>query len=93
MTMEQGTNLSNSVIKEYSQRTTTLTDNQKIDYENEGSSMHENSCFGINFAHMFPKCFRSLHIVWIFRSVLHVVNSIVVVVTIYSIFDLYENSL
>ena len=45
------------------QRTTTLTDNKKRDYENEGSSMHEDSCIGINYAHthMFPKCFRSLH--------------------------------
>ena len=47
--------------KEDSQRTTTLTDNKKRDYENEGSSMHEDSCIGINYAHMFPKCFRSLH--------------------------------
>ena len=23
--------------------------------------MHEDSCIGINYAHMFPKCFRSLH--------------------------------
>ena len=49
-------------IKEDSQRTTTLTDNKKErDYENKGSSMHEDSCIGINYAHMFPKCFRSLH--------------------------------
>ena len=35
--------------KEESQRTTTLTDNKKQrDYENEGSSMHEDSCIGIN---------------------------------------------
>ena len=33
---------------------------KKRDYENEGSSMHEDSCIGINYAHMFPKCFRSL---------------------------------
>ena len=45
-------------IKEDSQRTTTLTDNKKRDYENEGSSMHEDSCVGINYAHIFPKCFR-----------------------------------
>ena len=69
-------------IKEDNQRTTTLTDNKKRDYENEGSSMHENSCIVINYAHMFDKCFRSLHIVGIFRSVLHVINSIVVAVTI-----------
>ena len=50
-------------IKEDSQKATTLTDNKKRDYENEGSSMHEDSCIGINYAHthMFPKCFRSLH--------------------------------
>ena len=46
--------------------------------------MHEDSCIGINYAHMFPECFRS-HIVG-FRSVLRVVNSIVVAVTIYSNF-------
>ena len=23
--------------------------------------MHEDSCMGINYAHMFPKCFRSIH--------------------------------
>ena len=34
---------------------------KKRDYENEGSSMHEDSCIGINYAHMFPKCFRSFH--------------------------------
>ena len=56
--VNKGTNLSHSVrasIKEDSQRTTTLTDNKKRDYENEGSSMHEDSCIGINYAHMFPK--------------------------------------
>ena len=46
-----------------SQRTTTLTDNKKRDYEDEGSSMHEDSCIGINYAHahVFTKCFKSLH--------------------------------
>ena len=74
-------------VKEDSQRTTTPTDKKKRDYENEGSSMHEDSCIGINYAHtdMFPKCFKvTSHIVG-FRSVLHVVNSILVAVTIYSI--------
>ena len=80
-------------IKEDSQKATTLTDNKKRDYENEGSSMHEDSCFGINYAHMFPKCFRSLHTLLGFRSVLHVVNSIVVAVNIYSIFELYASTL
>ena len=55
-------------VKEDSLRTTTLTDNKKRDYENEGHQLRS-------------------------RSVLHVVNSIVVAVTIYSIFDLYANSL
>ena len=34
-------------------------------YEDEGSSMHEDSCVGINYiyahTHVFPKCFESLH--------------------------------
>ena len=62
--MNEDSNLSHSVRafhKEDSQRTTTLTDNKKSDNENEGSSMHDDSCIGINYAHMFPKCFRSLH--------------------------------
>ena len=62
--MNEDSNLSHSVRasnKEDSQRTTTLTDNKKRDYENEGASMHEDSCIGINYAHMFQKCFRSLH--------------------------------
>ena len=39
------------------------TDNKKRDYENERSSMHDDSCSGINHAHahMFSKCFKSLH--------------------------------
>ena len=55
--------------------------------------MHENSCIGINYTHMFPKCFKSLHTLLVVALVLRVVNSIVVAVTIYSIFDLYANSL
>ena len=86
--MNEDSNLSQSVrasIKEDSQRTTTLTDNKKRDYENEGSSMHEDSCTGINFASHVPQVFQvTSHIVG-FRSVLHVVDSIVVAVTIYSI--------
>ena len=41
----------------------TLTDNNKRDNENEGSTMHDDSCIGINCAHapMFPTCFKSLH--------------------------------
>ena len=49
-------------IKEDNQTTTTLTDNHKErDFKNEGSSMHEDSRIGINYAHVFPECFRSLH--------------------------------
>ena len=40
----------------------TLTDNRDERLrKNEGSSMHDGSCIGINYAHRFPKCFRSLH--------------------------------
>ena len=73
-------------IKEDSQRTTTLTDNKKRDYENEGSSMHEDSCIGINYAHMFPKCFRSLHTLLGFSLCTSCRQFLLVVaVTIYSI--------
>ena len=44
--------------------------------------MHCGSCIGINYAHRFPKCFRSLH-----------THCWVVAVPIYSISDLYANSL
>ena len=81
--------------KEDNQGTTTLNDNkEERDYENEGYSMHDGSCIGINYAHKFPKCFRSLLTrCWDFRSALRVTNSIVVAVPIYSISDLYANSL
>ena len=62
--VNEDSNLSHSVRAsdmEDSQKTTTLTDNRKRDYENEGSSMHEDSCIGINYAHMFSKCFKLLH--------------------------------
>ena len=71
--------------KEDNQRTTTLTDNKKRDYENEGSSMHEDSCIGINYAHMFPKCFRSLHTSLGFALCFVSSILILVAVTIYSI--------
>ena len=47
--------------------------------------MHEDSCIGINYAHMFPKCFWSLHTLLGFA--LYFVSSILIVVavTIYSI--------
>ena len=82
--------------KEDSQGTMTLTDNRekRLTTKNEGSTMHDDSCIGINYAHRnahrFPKCFRSLHT--FFRSVLRVVNSIINAVPIYSISDLYANS-
>ena len=60
---EQGTNLSHNVrasFKEESQRTTTLTDNKKRDFENEGSSMHDDSCIGINCAHITLTCSPSV---------------------------------
>ena len=54
--------------------------------------MHEDSCIGINYAHIFSKCFRSLHIVGIFA--LYFASSIqFVAVPIYSISDLYANFL
>ena len=55
--------------------------------------MHDGSCIGINYAHRFPKCFRSLHTLLDFRSELRVNNSTVVAVPIHSISDLYANSL
>ena len=51
--------------KENSQGTMTLTDNKEERLQkNEGSSMHDASCIGINYAHRFPKCFRSLNTLW-----------------------------
>ena len=64
MKMKSGMNGdSNLSQSEDSHRTTTLTDNKKRDYENERSSMHDDSCIGINraHAHKFSKCFKSLH--------------------------------
>ena len=55
------------------QKTTTLTDNKKRDNENEGSSMHEDSCIDINYAHTLPK-FQVTSLVVGSLSVLHVVN-------------------
>ena len=34
---------------------------EKRDYENERSSIHEDTCIGVNYAHMFSKSVRSLH--------------------------------
>ena len=66
--------------KEDSQRTTTLTDNRKRDYENEGSSMHEDSCIGINYAQISPSVSGHFTHCWAFRSALRVTNSIVAAV-------------
>ena len=76
-------------------RTMTLADNkeERLTTKNEGSSMHDGSCIGINYAHTFSKCFRSLHTLLGFSLSTSVNNSIVVAVPIYSISDLYANSL
>ena len=55
--------------------------------------MHEDSCIGINYAHMFAKCFRSLHKLLGFAPCFVSSILIFVAVTIYSIYDLYANSL
>ena len=48
--------------KEDSQGTMTPADNKEERLrKNEGSSKHDGSCIGINYAHRFPKCFRLLH--------------------------------
>ena len=47
--------------------------------------MHEDSCIGINYAHMFPKCFRSLHTSLGFALCFVSSILILVAVTIYSI--------
>ena len=56
----------------------------KRDHENEGSTMHDDSCIGINYAHAhrFPSVSgHFIHIVG-FRSVLRVISSILSPVTI-----------
>ena len=63
--MNGDSNLSQTVCvhlnKENSQGTMTLTDNKEEGLQKkEGSSMYDASCIGINYAHRFPKCFRSL---------------------------------
>ena len=58
-------------------------------YEDEGSSMHEDSCIGINYvyahSHVFPKCFKSLHTLLGFALCLTSSILILVAVTIHSI--------
>ena len=62
--MNGDSNLSHSVrtSKQGRQGTMTLTDKQRRKTtKNEGSSTHEDTCIGVNYAHMFSKSFRSLH--------------------------------
>ena len=69
--MNEDSNLCHSVrasIKEDSQGTTTRTDNKKRDYENEKSSMHEDSRSHVH------QVFQVASHIDGFRSVLHVVN-------------------
>ena len=80
------------LYKENSQGTMTPTDNKEDTTKNKGSSMHDASCIGINYAHRFPKCFRSLHTLLGFSlcTSCHQFNSLY---PMDSISDLYENSL
>ena len=48
--------------------------------DNDESSMHEDSCIGINHAHMFPKCFKSLHTLLGFA--LYFLSSILIIVAV-----------
>ena len=80
--------------KEDSQGTMTLTDNKEERLQkNDGSSMHYVSCIGINYAHRFPSVSCHFTHCWDFHSALRVNKPIVVAVPIYSISDLYANSL
>ena len=47
--------------------------------------MHEDSCIGISYAHIFPKCFKSLHTLLGFALCFMSSILIIVAVTIYSI--------
>ena len=91
--MNGDSHLSHSVRVSRKEETTTLTDNEKRDYGNKGSSMHDGSCIGINYAHMLPKCFRSRHTLLGFFALYFVSSIQFVAVPIYSISDLYANSL
>ena len=55
--------------------------------------MHDASCIGIITLTDFPRVSGHFTHCWDFRSALRVTNSIVVAVPIYSISDLYANSL
>ena len=93
--VNEDSNLSHGVRacnKEDSQRTTTQTDKKK----KETSKTKDLQCMKTRaLASTTLTCSPSLsgHYIVGFRSVLRVVKSIVVAVTIYSIFDLYANSL
>ena len=79
--------------KEDSQRTTTLTDNKKERLRKRRIFNARRLMHWHQLRSHVPKVFHvTSHIVG-FRSVLRVVNSIVVAVPICSIFDLYANSL
>ena len=84
-----------ATINEDRQRTTTLTDNKKEgENENEGSSMHEDSCIGINnaHAHVFSEGFRTFHTLLGF--ILCFVSSVQFCRRNHLLnFDLYANSL
>ena len=65
------------------------------DYDNEGSTMHDDSCIGINYAHRshVPQVFEvTSHIVGL-RSVLHVISFNSCRCNYLLNFDLYANSL
>ena len=93
--VNEDSNLSHSVratSKEDSQRTTTLTDNKRRETtKTKDLQCMKTHALASTTLTCSPSGFRSLlHIVG-FRSVLCVVNSIVVAVPTYSIFDMYEN--
>ena len=86
---EQGTNLSHIVRARNQSKDNDVNWQQKRDYENEGSSMDDDSCIGINYiyahTHVFPKCFKSLHKLLGFALCFMSSILILVAVTIYSI--------
>ena len=55
--------------------------------------MHEDSCIGINYAHMFTKCFRSLHTLLGFALYFVSLNQLLSLYPFIQFFDLYANSL
>ena len=63
---------------------------KKRDCENEGSSMHDGTCIGINYAHRFPSVSGHFTHCWAFRSVLRVVNSICRCTTLFNFWPVRE---